>query len=117
MALSVSIRTCEPGITIFEISGKATMDKEGVRIEPLVVQHLDQGERKFVFDLAGVSYIDSSGMGQLAYFVGKIAKAGGTCRVVGAKGLVLDVFRITRLDSIIPMSDTVEEACALLAAN
>lgn len=116
MLLSISTRTCEPGITIVELSGKVTLGRESSQIEPLAMKLLGEGVRKIVFDVSGVTYIDSSGMGQIAFSAGKIGQAGGQCRVAGAKGLVLEVFKITRIDSVVPFTDTVEEACAQLGA-
>ncbi|HXJ39656.1 MAG TPA: STAS domain-containing protein [Bryobacteraceae bacterium] len=116
MPLSISTRTCEPGITVIELSGKVTLGRESSQIEPLTVKMLAEGTRKIVFDVSGVTYIDSSGMGQIAFSAGKVTRAGGQCRVAGAAGMVLEVFRITRVDSVVPFADTVEEACAQLGA-
>ena len=116
MSLSISTRTCEPGIAVVEMMGKATLGRESSQIEPLTLRLLAEGVRKVVFDIGDVTYIDSSGMGQIAFAAGKIVQAGGQCRVAGAKGMVLDVFKITRVDSVVPFTDTVEEACAQLGA-
>ena len=65
-----------------------------------------------VLDLTGVRYIDSSGLGIIALCFGKMSRAGGRFCVAGATGIVLDVFRMTHLDSVIPFSPSVDEACA-----
>ena len=77
---------------------------------------LAEGVRKLVFDLKDLGYIDSAGIGQIVYSASKMIQSGGRCRVTGAKGLVMDIFRITRIDQLIPFSDTLEEACAAINA-
>ena len=47
----------------------------------------------------------------IAYCFGKITQASAQCRVCGAKGLVLDLFRITRLDSVIQFFPDATGAC------
>lgn len=116
MDLSISTRTVAPDIRVIELSGRVTLGRESNQIEPLVAGLLKDGTRKVIFDVTQVTYIDSSGMGQIAFSVGKLAQAGVKCRVAGARGLVLDVFRITRIDSIVPFADSVEEAVAALNA-
>lgn len=116
MTLSISTRTIEPDVTVLELSGRITLGRESNQIEPMVSGLLASGVQKIIFDVSGVSYVDSSGMGQIAFSAGKIIQQGGKCRVAGATGLVLDVFKITRIDSVVPFSDTVEEAVAALQA-
>jgi anti-sigma B factor antagonist len=116
MELSISTRNIEPDIHVIELSGRVTMGRESTRIQPLVASFLTGGGSKIIFDVSGVTYIDSSGMGQIAQAAGKVLQAGAKCRVAGAKGLVLDVFRITRIDSIVPFAPSVEEAVAALSA-
>ena len=116
MTLSISTRTIEPDVTVLELSGRMTLSRESNQVEPMVAALLAKGVRKIIFDVAGVNYVDSSGMGQIAFSASKIVQSGGKCQVAGATGLVLDVFRITRIDSVVPFADTVEEAAAALKA-
>ena len=109
MPHSVAPRIIEPDITVVELSGRIALGKESNEIEPVVARLLAEGVRKLIMDISGVSYIDSAGMGQIAYTAGKVQQAGGKCFVAGAKGLVLDVFRITRIDTVVPFVTTVEE--------
>ncbi len=116
MPLSINTRTVEPDITVIELSGKLSPGSDAQNIEHLTNNLIAEGVRKLIFDLKGLGYIDSAGIGQIVYSASKITQVGGHCRVTGAKGLVMDVFRITRIDQLIPFSDTLEEACAALSA-
>ncbi len=116
MVLSLTSRKCEPGVTVIELSGHLTLGQESGRIEAAVLAALNEGAQKVVFDLSQVGYVDSSGIGVIAYCFGKISRKGGHAAVAGAKGRVMDVFRITRLDSVIPCFPDVASACEALGA-
>jgi anti-sigma B factor antagonist len=116
MVLSLISRTCEPGVTVIELAGHLTLGRESDRIETAVMTALNEGAQRLVIDLSQVGYIDSSGIGVIAYCFGKISHKGGHAVVAGAKGRVMDVFRITRLDGVIPCFPDVASACEALAA-
>ena len=77
-----------------------------------MVKLLDEGARKIVIDLSKVDYIDSTGIGKIAYCFGRITQSGAQARVAGAHGLVMDLFRITRLDTAIRFFPDANSACA-----
>jgi anti-anti-sigma factor len=101
MILSLTTRKCEPDVTVIELAGRITLGRESSQIEIQVVKLLNEGSKKLVMDLEKVDYIDSTGIGIIAYCFGKVTQAGASCRVSGARGLVMDLFKITRLDSVI----------------
>ena len=116
MLLQIETRQVEPYITVLMCSGKITLGRESQRIEMLVRELLDKDQKKLVFDLSGVTYIDSTGLGIITFCSASASQAGGGMRVAGATGLAQKLFRITRLDTIIGVFPTVEEACASLAS-
>jgi anti-anti-sigma factor len=63
-----------------------------------------------IFDLSGVPYMDSAGMGVITNCYVSAANRGKKVIVAGTTPRVLDLFKITRVDTIIPMAATVEEA-------
>src|SRR5258708_15734190 len=101
MGLSLTTRKCEPGITVVELAGRITLGRESGQVETGIVKMLKEGVRRIVINLTGVEYIDSTGIGSIAYCFGKISQAGAETRVAGATGLVMDLFRLTRLGSVI----------------
>jgi anti-sigma B factor antagonist len=115
--LSFSTRTLGPDITVIELSGRLTLGRDSGQIETGLLKLLDEGVRKFVIDVAKVEYMDSTGIGKIAYCYGKITQAGGQARVAGARGLVMDLFRITRMDRVIRFFPDVETASADLAGD
>ena len=116
MVLTLETRKCEPGILVIELGGRITLGPERGQIQAAVVKALNEGVKKLVFDLTKVAYIDSSGIGIIAYCFGKISQQGGNAVVVGAGGLVKEVFKFTRLDNVIPFFPDVDSACVGLAS-
>ena len=93
-----------------------TLDLASGQIEAAVIKALNEGVQKLVFDLSQVRYIDSTGIGIIAYCFGKISRQGGRAAVAGANGLVKEVFKLTRLDNVIPFFPDIVSACGGLAA-
>ena len=63
-----------------------------------------------IFDLSGVPYMDSTGMGVIInYYVGAMRRGCKTI-VAGTCSRVLELFRLTHVDTIIPMTASVQEA-------
>ena len=116
VVLSLETRQIEPGVTVIEIGGTIALGRESGRIEAAVLKALNEGVQKLVIDLSKVTYIDSTGIGVIAYCFGKISQKGMHAAVAGARGLVMDVFKLTRLDSVIPFFPDVGSACDGLAA-
>jgi anti-sigma B factor antagonist len=116
MVLSVTSRECKPDVTVIELSGRVTLGRESGQVEAAVMKAIEDGARKLVIDLDAVSYIDSTGIGIIASCFSKISRIGGEARISGAQGIVLDVLRITRLDSVIRFFPDADAACASLRA-
>ena len=116
-SLTLETRTCDPGIVAIALGGHLTLGRERGQIEAAVLKALEEGIRRFVFDLSAVTYIDSTGIGIVAYCFGKIARQSGHAAVAGASGLVKEIFRLTRLDNVIPFYPDVPSACEALVTS
>ncbi len=66
-----------------------------------------------VLDLTGVPYMDSAGMGVVVNFHVHCQKKGGRFVAAGVGPRIMDLFKITRIDKVISMAATCEEAEAL----
>ena len=62
----LSIKQREAGdITILDLSGKITIGEGSVQLREAVRNLLDSGRKKILLNLGDVSYVDSSGIGEL----------------------------------------------------
>ena len=66
--------------------------------------------RLTIFDLSGVPYMDSAGMGLVMNHYVHCQSRGSRLIIVGAHGRLLDLFKVTKVDSVLPLASTVEEA-------
>jgi anti-anti-sigma factor len=66
-----------------------------------------------IFDLAGVPYLDSSGLGMIARHCVHCQNQGVRFVIAGASPRVRELFRITRMDTVIPLASTAEQAESL----
>jgi len=110
MILKIEKRQMENGVTVIELGGRIALGRESGHIEPEVVGAIAGGARVIIVDLSGVSHIDSTGIGIMAYCFGKATQRGADLRIAGAKSNVLDLFRITRLVKVIPFFPDVNSA-------
>lgn len=108
--LKIEKRELAAGSAVVEITGRLALSRESSRIEPAVSGAIKDGARIVIVDLTGVSHIDSTGIGIMAYCFGKATQAGAELRIAGAKGAVLEVFQITRLDHVVPFFPDVDSA-------
>ena len=75
MALSVTTRKCDPEVTVIDLSGRITLGKESGQIEAAILKALSEGAARLVVNLAEVTYVDSTGIGIIAYCFGKVSQA------------------------------------------
>ena len=112
MAMEISHQEVAPGTAEIVLSGKIMLGVESEQIVNLVDELLRKGTRVIIFNLAGVTAIDSSGVGRFIWSYNKIAAAGCDMRMAGATGHVLQTFRVSLLDTVFSFFDTVEAARA-----
>jgi anti-anti-sigma factor len=63
-----------------------------------------------ILDITGVPYMDSAGMGLVMNQYVHCQTRGSRLIVAGTNSRVLELFKITKVDTILPLSATVEEA-------
>jgi anti-sigma B factor antagonist len=109
--MEISHRETAPDTVVVTIAGTVMMGSESEQITTLVSDSLNRGIRVLVFDLAGVTKIDSTGIGRFIASYNQVAAAGGEMRMAGAAGFVFRAFHVCRLDTVLRFCATVEEAC------
>ena len=77
-----------------------------------LLEVLDKEPERVVINLAGVSYMDSSGIASLVKLLSRVRKAQMPLSLVNLTDRVRGVFEITRLDSVFDIYATEQEALA-----
>ncbi len=73
---------------------------------------LADGHVRIIFELGDVSFVSSTGLGQMMRAYRTAVSSDGYVRVVNPQPLVEEVFRFTKLHTLIGIFSTVEEALA-----
>ena len=94
------------------LSGDILLGAGAEAIEAAIAALLRDGKRLIVFDIAGVTRLDSTGIGRFISSYNQAQAAGGEMRIAGASPRLLHVFHINRLDTVFPFFATVQEAAA-----
>lgn len=71
---------------------------------------------KLALDITGVDYMDSSGFGAILVCRHGLNDKGGQLNVFGAAEPVRQLFQLTKLDELIDMSETRQQALEALGA-
>lgn len=72
-------------------------------------QLIDGGNKKVILDINELGFMDSSSLGALVGVL-KYIGSEGKMVVAGASGIVLDLFKLTRMDKIFTLAEDVEAA-------
>lgn len=100
----------EGSTSVITLRGKLMLGEEAAQLETLVPDLVKSGRKNLIFDLSGVTHIDSTGIGRFIDAYSRLGQIGGQLRLAGATGAVRDSFRVTRLDTIFKFYPNVEAA-------
>jgi anti-sigma B factor antagonist len=87
-------------VTIVDVSGRITVGEGNVALREIVRQVLENGRNKILLNLQEVSYVDSSGLGELIKAYTTVQNRGGHLALLDPSKQVRDLLRLTRLASI-----------------
>jgi len=97
--------------TIVECSGRLVLGEESARLREMVKGVLATS-KSVVLDLAGVTYIDSSGLGTLVGLYSTAQKAGGGIKLAHLSTRARDMLQMTRLLTVFEVYERAEDAAA-----
>jgi anti-sigma B factor antagonist len=103
------------GITIVDMSGRITLGEGSVILRDAVKDLLAKGQKKILLNLGDVSYIDSSGIGELVSAFTSVRNQGGELKLLNLTKKVHDLLQITKLYTVFDIKD--EEAVAVQSFN
>jgi anti-sigma B factor antagonist len=101
------------GITIVDLSGRITLGEGSVILRDTIKDLLSKGQKKILLNLGDVSYIDSSGIGELVSAFTSVRNQGGELKLLHLTKKVHDLLQITKLYTVFDVKD--DEAGAIAA--
>ena len=89
-------------VTVLDLTGRLVVGPDEREIVPLrhaICALIEAGHRDVVVNLAGLTYIDARGLGELAMAMKTMDLAGGRLTLAAASPRVARILAVTRLDT------------------
>jgi anti-sigma B factor antagonist len=112
VSMKASIRQVE-GVTIVDLSGRIKLGEGSSVLRDTVKDLLGKGQKNILLNLGDISYIDSSGIGELVSAFTSVRNQGGELKLLHLTKKVHDLLQITKLYTVFDVKD--DEAAAISA--
>lgn len=99
-------------VTILDLTGRITIGEGSVALRTAIRRLLSEGKKNILLNLGGVSYIDSSGIGELVSSFTTVKKDGGSLKLLNLTQKVQDLLAITKLLTVFDVYENENEALA-----
>jgi anti-sigma B factor antagonist len=100
------------GITIVDLSGRITLGEGSVVLRDTIRDVVAAGNKKILLNLGDVTYIDSSGIGELVSSFTSVRNQGGELKLLNLTKKVHDLLQITKLYTVFDIKDDEAQAVA-----
>jgi anti-sigma B factor antagonist len=97
-------------VTILDLSGEVRIGEGAVSLRDSIRNLSDQGKKKVLLNLAGVKYMDSTGVGELIANYTTVTKQGGQLKLLSLTDRIQNLLVITKLLTVFDSYDNEAEA-------
>jgi anti-sigma B factor antagonist len=99
MSLKISIRRVQ-NISVIDLAGRITLGEASGSLRDAIKDLVAKDEKDILLNLADVTYIDSSGLGEVVGAFATVNNRGGHLKLAGLQPRVHDLMQITKLYSV-----------------
>ena len=99
MSIKASTRQVD-GVAIVDLTGRITLGEGSSTLRETVKDLVGKGQKKILLNLGDVSYIDSSGIGELVSSFTSVSNQGGQLKLLNLQKKVHDLLQITKLYTV-----------------
>lgn len=104
--MSVQLTTRQVGdVTVVDAAGRITLGDGSSAFRDLIKDLIGKGNKKILLNLGEVSYIDSSGIGELVSAYTSVSSASGELKLLNLNKRVKDLLQITKLYTVFQVHD------------
>ena len=104
--MSVKLTTRQVGdVTVVDAAGRITLGEGASTFRDLIRDLVNKGNKKILLNLSDVSYIDSSGIGEMVSGYTTVTNSGGELKLLGLSKRVKDLLQITKLYTVFEAFD------------
>ena len=97
-------------VTILDLRGEVRIGEGSIALRDAIRNLADSGKKKLLLNLAGVSYIDSSGIGELIANYTTVTRQGGQLKLLKLTDRVQNLLVITKLLTVFDAYEDEAEA-------
>lgn len=98
-------------VTVLDLSGQLKQgDASAQRLSDKVRSLLQEGRKRIVVNLGGVSYMDSGGLGELVQSHATTSRQGGRLKLTNTTARLKDLLTITKLATVFELHESETEA-------
>jgi anti-sigma B factor antagonist len=101
------------GVAVVDMSGRITLGEGSVVLRDTIRDLIGKGNKKILLNLGNVTYIDSSGIGELVSAFTAVRRENGELKLLNLTKKVHDLLQITKLYTVFDIKD--DEATAIKA--
>jgi anti-sigma B factor antagonist len=110
--MSIKLSNRQVGdVTVVDATGRITLGEGSSALRDMLRDLVTKGHKKILLNLGEVSYIDSSGIGELVSGFTTVTNQGGSLKLLGLTKRVKDLLQITKLYTVFEVHD--DEASAV----
>jgi anti-sigma B factor antagonist len=97
-------------VVVLNLQGDIRLGESNVELHNILRALVEKGERRILLNLADVTYIDSSGLGELVAGFSTLQKNGGELKILKLAGRVRELMVITKLLTVFDVFENEQEA-------
>jgi len=110
--VSVKLNSRQVGdVSVVDVAGRITLGEGSSALRDLMREMVGKGQKKILLNLGEVSYIDSSGIGELVSGFTTVTNSGGQLKLLNLNKRVKDLLQITKLYTVFDVHE--DEAGAI----
>jgi anti-sigma B factor antagonist len=110
--VSVKLSTRQVGnVTVIDVAGRITLGEGSSALRETLRDLVAKNQTKILLNLADVTYIDSSGIGELVSGYTTVTNTGGSLKLLNLNKRVKDLLQITKLYTVFEVFE--DEAAAI----
>lgn len=99
-----------PEYHLIKAQGKITIGVGDLHLRYSIVKCVREGAKRLILDLSKVTYIDSSGLGELIHIYKEVRARHIDLCLVGLNKKLYSILGLAQLVSLFPIFDSVEDA-------
>jgi len=99
VSMKATVRQVD-SVAVVDVSGRITLGESCKQLRDVIRGELGKGHKNLLLNLADVTYIDSSGIGELVSAFTAVSNQGGQLKLLNLTKKVHDLLQITKLYTV-----------------